>query len=515
MSRYVMGVYSGHDAAACLFKDNKLQYAIEKERLSRIKHDEGEPIECIEYILKAANLNYFDIDLVVRCNWFDTKFRNDEYYQRFPLVIDNPNHHLFHSYAVSLVNQNTDMMILVYDGRGCRPQDSKIGIPYSENVFESESLYFYHNRICIPIEKRFSTHEKNRYKWGSFLESLGYLYAAVSKAIFSDSHAAGKVMALASLGVDSKIPEPLRDDYSINRDFLDYINNLSLPIDWNTEIAKNLSFKIQRSLERYIKHRIEIIANKYGINDFALSGGVALNCKNNGLIGNLDCVNSLSLFPACGDDGIAVGAAVWAIREYFKDNSDIEWQVFTGRKYNELSYESNQLCSIVNSLINGKFIGFFEGASEFGPRALCHRSIICSADSIDMKNKLNNEIKHREPFRPFGGVILARNVCKISNEKIVNPYMLSAVHIREEYKQKIPALIHCDGTVRLQIIEDESSFIGRILATYEERTGHHVLINTSFNAKGEPIVESVEDAIMCAKKLGLSMLCIDGVVQNV
>ena len=515
MSRYVLGVYSGHDAAACLFRDNKLLYAIEKERLSRIKHDEGEPIECIEYIMKAADISYSDIDLVVRCNWFDTKFRNDEYYQKFPLVIENPNHHLFHAYAVSLVNQNTDMMILVYDGRGCRPVDSKIYIRNSENSFESESLYFYHNQICIPVEKRFSEHEKNRYKWGSFLESLGYLYAAVSKAIFSDSHAAGKVMALASLGTDSNIPEPLQENYSIKRSFLDYINNLSLPLDWNSETAKNLSFKVQRSLERYLKYRIEFIANQYGINDFALSGGVALNCKNNGLLGNLECVKSLSLFPACGDDGIAVGAAVWAIREYFKDNSPIDWQVFTGRKYNETLYDDNQINTIVNYLIENKFIGIFEGASEFGPRALCHRSIICAAGSIEMKSKLNNEIKHREAFRPFGGVILARNFSKICDEKLVNPYMLSAVHVKEDYKQKIPALIHYDNTVRFQIIEDESSFIGRVLTKYEERTGLYVLINTSFNAKGEPIVESVEDAIQCAKRIGLSVLCIDGVIQNV
>ena len=110
MNRYLIAVYSGHDASACLFRDNELVYAIEKERLSRIKHDEGDPIECIEYILSAEGIDYSEVDLVVRCNWFDTKYRNDKYYERFSNVIENPNHHLFHAYAVSLVNKSKDLV---------------------------------------------------------------------------------------------------------------------------------------------------------------------------------------------------------------------------------------------------------------------------------------------------------------------------------------------------------------------------------------------------------------------
>lgn len=511
MNRYLIAVYSGHDASACLFRDNELVYAIEKERLSRIKHDEGDPIECIEYILSAEGIDYSEVDLVVRCNWFDTKYRNDKYYERFSNVIENPNHHLFHAYAVSLVNQSKDMVSLIYDGRGCRPKDSNIKIQNSDNQFESESVYLYHNKINIPLEKRYSFHEKSAYKWGSFLDSIGYIYAAVSKAIFMDAHAAGKVMALASFGVESNIPEPIVGvDYTVNRDFLNYIDTLSLPVDWNSEIAKNLAFKVQRTLENYLSNKVETLSKKYEIHDFALSGGVALNCKNNGILGNLEYVNSLSIFPASGDDGIAIGAGVWAIREYYKDNSIIKWNVYTGNSLKRSKIKARVVDTIVDYLEQNKFIGLFDGASEFGPRALCHRSIICNALTIDMKERLNREIKHREPFRPFGGVILEKNLHKITDEKLVNPYMLAAIHIKDSFKDKIPALLHIDNTVRLQVIEDSNSVIGKILIKYEERTGNFILINTSFNSKGEPIVETRDDAIKCANKIGLPLILLDG-----
>lgn len=511
MNRYIVAVYSGHDASACLFRNNELAYAIEKERLSRIKHDEGDPIECIDYILSAEGIDYVQVDLVVRCNWFDTKYRNDKYYERFSHVIENPNHHLFHAYAVSLVNQSKDMISLIYDGRGCRPEDENICLLNTSNFFESESVYLYHNKVNIPIEKRFSIYEKSAYKWGSFLDSIGYIYAAVSKAIFMDTYAAGKVMALASFGVESDIPEPLLpNSHSVNRAFLSYINSLSLPISWDSEIAKNLAFKVQRALENYLKSKVECLSKKYKIHDFALSGGVALNCKNNGLIGNLDYVHSLSLFPASGDDGIAIGAGVWAIREYYKDNSLIKWNVFTGKSKNINNYEKDVIDKVVDYLEQNKFIGLYDGASEFGPRALCHRSIICNALTIDMKDKLNREIKHRESFRPFGGVILSKNLPKITDEKLINPYMLAAIHIKDSFKERIPALLHIDNTVRLQVVDDETSVIGMILKKYEESTGNFVLINTSYNSKGEPIVETKEDSISCAKKIGLSVILLDG-----
>ena len=123
MKRYVLGVHSGHDSSACLFCDNQLVIAIEKERLSRKKHDSGEPIECIEYILKEAELEYSDIDLVVRVNWFNSNELNDEYYKVFKNVIVRYEHHLFHAYAVTLV-MDGEGIIYIVDGRGCRPKDN-------------------------------------------------------------------------------------------------------------------------------------------------------------------------------------------------------------------------------------------------------------------------------------------------------------------------------------------------------------------------------------------------------
>lgn len=514
MDRYIIGVHSGHDASACLFKNNKLIYAIEKERLTRIKHDEGEPIECIKYLLDSAKILPKNVDLVVRSNWYNSNLLNNSFYKKFPNVIENFQHHLLHAYALSLVNQGQDMIIFVVDGRGCRPIDCNYFIEKADdNLFESESIYYLRNKFILPIKKVFSIHKKNVYKWGSFLNSLGYIYNSVSKSIFSDNNSAGKVMALSSFGKDNnKIPNIFIDkNYNeINQKFLDFINSLDLPINWKSNIAKDLSFKVQQALENYFNNRINNYIRKYRIHNIGIIGGTALNCKNNGKISNLKNVKKLNLFPACGDNSLSIGAAVWAIREYYLDTSTIIWSVYSGKKYKDTIIDNNEITRLVNLLKNNVIIGLFEKESEFGPRALCHRSIICKASNIDMKNRLNDEIKHRENFRPFGGVILEENLHKITNEKIFNPYMLVAVKIKDSYKIKVPALLHIDNTVRIQIIKDKTSLIYHILKKYEQLTGEIMLINTSFNAKEEPIVETEVDAIHCASKIKLPYVMISG-----
>lgn len=518
MSRYIIGVHSGHDSSACLMRDNEIIFAIEKERLTRKKHDSGEPAECIEYVLKAAGITYSDVDLVVRVNWYDSKELDDEYYKQFSKVIVRYEHHLFHAYAVSLDMQE-NALAYVIDGRGCRPLDNHESD--MEGYFEAESVYLFDGNKMNILEKRYAKHYSKAYQWGSHMDSIGYAYADVSRLVFQDYNAAGKIMALAAYGTENiAIPKALRYDsayMSVSSEWLDFLNALDYPLDYHSQLAKDISFGLQKEVEEYIGSRIKSLSEKYHCNHIGISGGVALNCKNNGIIFNKYRLDDLYIFPACGDNGIAVGAAVWAARELFKDNRKISWKFDLGKKYDRVRYSEEDIDKAVDILHQGNVIGIFENGSEFGPRALCNRSLLALASKPEMKDYLNSTIKHRELFRPFGGVILERNIQMLTNEKIANDYMLSAVRVKKEVREKIPALVHKDGTIRLQIVREnrKDSSIWKILEKMEEKYNEFILINTSFNGIGEPIVETPDDARISAAKNGIEYILMHGRMERI
>lgn len=514
MARYILGIHSGHDSSACLLKDDEIFLAIEKERLTRKKHDSGEPKECVEYLLNAAKISPRDINLVVRNNWFDSTELDDDYYKKFPRVIVNKNHQLFHAYAVSvLVPQNMSALIWIVDGRGCRPQDCG-NSSEGKNLFEAESVYRLEKGHIIELEKRFAEHRPKAFKWGSHIDMIGYAYSAVSKTIFRDYNAAGKVMALASFGQeDFKIPRVLQGgDKLISEDWLNYVDCLELSPDWRSDVAKNLSYAIQNALEIYSESRVKNLVEKYRCKNICLSGGVALNCKNNGRLANLPDVENLFLFPASGDNGLSIGAAIWAARKIFDDYSPIKFKYALGKNYGQIENSPRDIEKVVKLLIGGEVVGIFENGSEFGPRALCNRSLTAAATNLEMKNILNAKIKRREEFRPFGGIILEKNLSRITDEKVASDYMLSAIHVKKNFLREYPALCHEDGTIRIQILRDENLSAYKILDAYERRTGKFLLINTSFNAKNEPIVETPQEALTCAKNIGVKYILCNGLL---
>jgi carbamoyltransferase len=517
---YIIGTHSGHDASACLIKDNQILFGIAKERLTRKKHDSGEPIECIEYLLDAASLTKQEIDLVVRTNWFDNRELNDEYYNGFPKVISSRRHHDFHAWSTLTVMKDTPSLIVIIDGRGCRPEDledrNNVGNESLEShlkEFETESVYLFDGRNMNLLEKRWGTYYKNKYSWGSHIDSLGYAYAAVSKTIFGSSHAAGKVMALAGLGdKDPDIPMPLlyaEGEFKVNESWLDYIEGLPKPLHWDKQEAKDLAFSIQKGLEDYLTFRIKALIRKYGISSICLGGGTALNCKVNGILAQLKEVKNLSVFNACSDDGLSIGAAIWGKQVIMKNKEIVKWQSGMGRTYEE---ENTGMLHVEDEaalhLSQNKLLGLFSEGSEFGPRALGNRSILASPRDLSIKEYLNNDIKRREAFRPFGFAVLKKNLKLVTDEKLASPNMLSAIHLKPELRQIYPALLHYDETSRIQVIESENSPFGRILTAFTGLTGCPFLINTSFNGKDEPIVETPVQALLCAQKIQLDYVMI-------
>ena len=175
MSTRIIGVHSGHDASACLLVDNVLVGAIAKERLTRKKHDHGDPTECVEYLLKHFGLAPADIDLVIRSNWHDAKDLNHAWYDRFPRVHQTQRHHLLHAYAASVMAPPRPALILICDGRGCRPEDNG-DIYGNSDHFEVESVYLHKSGRLIELDKRYRRYISQRYTWGSHIDSLGYAY---------------------------------------------------------------------------------------------------------------------------------------------------------------------------------------------------------------------------------------------------------------------------------------------------------------------------------------------------
>jgi carbamoyltransferase len=519
MSTRIIGVHSGHDASACLLVDNVLVGAIARERLTRKKHDQGDPIECVNYLLTHFGLKPADIDLLVCSDWHDATGLREERYSEFSRVEKTRRHHLLHAYAASVMAPAGPALVLVADGRGCRPEDNAVA-GMDPGLFEVESIYRHEGGRLTSLEKTYRPYYGKRYAWGSHIDSLGYAYAAVSKKIFGSSHAAGKVMALAALAMRAHdIPPPLRFDrdqeFNVNPDWLAFLQACPGHIDWNTPLAADLADSIQHGLEAYSAFRTQQLAQTYQCKDLLLGGGVALNCRNNGLLANAAWLRSVDIFPAAGDDGLSVGAAVMALRETFGDYRPIVYTVSQGATYSApIALDAQAPQAIASRLADGRAVGLFEGGSEFGPRALGYRSILSSAADLALKTRLNAQIKRRESFRPFGGIVLRANLDRLTDDALAGPNMLSAARMTDASRSLYPALAHVDGTSRLQVVEEDGGLLHQILIAYERLTGHVALINTSFNGPNEPIVETLTQARACATAIGLDHLYAHGILED-
>ncbi|MFM0350342.1 carbamoyltransferase C-terminal domain-containing protein [Paraburkholderia sp. RL17-347-BIC-D] len=520
MSTRIIGVHSGHDASACLLVDNVLVGAIARERLTRRKHDQGDPVECVDYLLAHFGLAPADIDLLVCSDWHDATGLREDRYCRFARVEKTPRHHLLHAYAASVTASAGPALVLVADGRGCRPEDNGVD-GMDPGLFEVESVYLHEDGRLTELEKAYRPYYSKRYVWGSHIDSLGYAYAAVSKKIFGSSHAAGKVMALAALATRAhEIPAPLcyggDQAFGVNPAWLAYVQACPDRIDWDTPLAADLANSIQQGLETYLAFRTQQLARTYHCRDLLLGGGVALNCRNNGLLANAAWLSSVDIFPAAGDDGLSVGAAVMALRETFGDYRPIVYEVSQGASYGAPMTQGSRVAqALARLLADGHAVGVFQGGSEFGPRALGYRSILSSAADVALKTRLNAEFKRRESFRPFGGIVLRANLDQLTDDALAGPNMLSAARMTKTSRARHPALVHVDGTVRLQVVEEDGGLLHLVLAAYENLTGRVALINTSFNGRDEPIVETLAEARACAAAIGLDYLYAHGAVEKV
>lgn len=567
---YVLGINAyDHDTSACLLRDGEIAYAINKERITRQKHDTGFFKDVVDYCLKAEGISLDDVDLVVR-NCYVLPVEDLEkrlVSEDVPEVLndaeraaakDHPlylsksdkvvtvSHHLAHAYSAFAASPFKDGAIMVVDGVGNYCTDVKEPGQPTNGVNplarESESYYKFDGskmealkKVWLKPTRGFLSDEFY------YMPGLGALYSRVSSYIFADWNKCGEVMGLAPYGSPNAVRSLLKFKDEADKD-----TDLAIP-DWGVDFDKpwlvmreqnweaspsmqhwkDIAWRIQDDTEHILLERAKWLREATGAQNLCMAGGVALNCVANGRLAREAGYDNIWIQPAAGDDGIAIGCAYYGYLEILKKpRSFVMDHAFLGVAYKEeearaaanktlvriqtINKVSDNICRDTAKLLaEGNIFGWFQGRSEFGPRALGGRSILADPRKPEMKDILNKRVKFRQAFRPFAPIVLAERSAEIFEGDEESPFMLLAKRVRPEWRDRIPAIVHVDGTARVQTIrENQNERLYRLLKEFDALTGVPVLINTSFNVKGEPIVETPEDALACFLSTGMDYLAL-------
>jgi carbamoyltransferase len=567
---YILGINAyDHDTSACLIRNGEIAFAISKERITRKKHDSGFFREAVDYCLNAEGIALDDVDLVVRNSYvlpvhdMETRMLSvfvpevmdlDERTKALgdPLFLPRSNkvvtvsHHLAHAYSAFAVCPFEDGVVMVVDGVGNYAADIAEPGQLTEGVNplarESESYYRFSGskletlkKVWLQPTRGFLSDEF------VFMPGLGALYSRVSSYIFADWNKCGEVMGLAPYGRPGAF-KPLVQLENGELGFTAWDRDLAQPWmtnrdpDWEKSSFmphwEDVAWRIQDDAETVLLARARWLRETTGAKNLCLAGGVALNCVANGRIAREAGFEHVWIQPAAGDDGIAIGCAYYGqLAVQKKPRSYVMHHAYTGVPFTDekinaatsstpvrlqaRSWRSNDVFAETAKLLSdGNVFGWFQGRSEFGPRALGNRSIIADPRTAAMKEKVNKRVKHRQAFRPFAPVVLAERANDVFEcDGRDSPYMLLAERVRPEWRDKIPAVTHVDGTARVQTIRlDQNERLYRLLQAFDKLTGVPVLMNTSFNVKGEPIVETPEDAISCFLSTGIDYLALHDVL---
>ncbi|HFE39245.1 MAG TPA: methyltransferase domain-containing protein, partial [Gammaproteobacteria bacterium] len=551
MKNYHLGINLGHDRAAALVRDGEIIVAIHQERLDRKKHSIGFlhqsvgdasqiqlPLEAIHYCLDTCKINMSEVTSIT-ANMPGDDFSSDILKRTLApewsgKIAHIPNHHLAHAYTAYWPSGFEQALVMVADASG----SAKAG------KTESYTLYHGNGSKLIPI------HREKVISHLAGLSTLGFLYEYVTrKADFVTQISpslsvpeAGKLMGLAPFGSGQEnwqqwihtSPDSYHLDISPYDIFLE-IAALEKRYDdgegkaYLRPYLVDLAYKIQHEIELALRHIIQLAIKETGLRKLCLAGGVALNSVANYKLYRQLALDDIFIFPAAGDAGIAAGCALWAYankekgnrrkqlrhaalgRTYTKTETQNAAEKFSG----QISFETLPTQQIVErcaqALAKGHIIARLGEGSEFGPRALGHRSILADPTFSRMKDIINARVKFRESFRPFAPVIPEASVSEVFEQDVAAPFMLLVSDIKKEYHDKIPSVTHHDGTGRVQTVtaEDNAYLYQLCYKMVEARGGPPVVLNTSFNVAGQPIVETPEEAIETFLSADIDYLCLE------
>ncbi len=534
--------------------DGRLVAAAEEERFRRIKHYADYPARAVEFVLKQAGLEPCDLDhvgyymlpgLVFRENLqfsrhyllrsggptflagqlaasrkmanIETRLR-DHLGSSFKARVHFIEHHVAHAYAAAFCSGFESCAVLTMDGVGER-DTSLLGAIRG-----------------WKLERLASSRYPN---------SPGVFYSTLTRHLgFEPDSDEYKVMGLSSYGqpefidlfrrmirtpgngrivVDTRMLDISRGVHTarFSPEVAGKIGAPRLPGEEMAQRHENTACSAQRALDELGLSLARLLREKTGLDKLVISGGVGLNCVMNGLIEREAGFDEIYPLPAPHDAGTSIGAAVCVHLAQFP-GVDLEppSDMYLGSGYAEKAVEAallqskltfakpERLAGIAAKLVEkGMVVGLFQGRMEFGPRALGNRSILADPRREDMKDIVNSVVKQREPFRPFAPAVLEERAGEFFEGCRKSRYMISTYRVPPGKAALIPAVTHVDGTARVQTVPRESNpFYYAIIEAFDRLTGVPVVLNTSFNVKGEPIVESPVDAIRCFYGTGIDAL---------
>lgn len=559
-NRYILGVnLAAHDTSACLLNNGGLISFVEEERLTRVKHTGGQvPYKSINSVLKDGGISIDQVPCIaistdvmehlsdslkywvsfemknlarvlvpvlrakIKFNRMLKEFKKTYSYKGEITIVD---HHLTHLANAFLVSPFKKSAILSIDGGG--------------DGLVMRTGYGNENQITI-LDKTTRPH------------SVGLLYERTTSYLgFPGFGNEGKVMGLSSYGDPAIYRDIFKDIVLLNKDGSHKLNlkyfrikktgplsgtfsfsNLFYrklgperkPKEPLTKRHEDISASLQEITEKAIFHALNDLYQKTKCDNISLSGGVILNSVANGKIHRRTPFKNIFVQPLAYDAGNAIGAAFYVWNCVLEQKRNYVWKTcylgpsfssFEIEKYLQeirLSYEKldNPPQKAAELIADGKIIGWFQGKMEAGARSLGNRSILADPRKAEMKDIINSRVKHRESFRPFAPSILKEQTGEYFEDDLPVPYMEKVFMIKPEKRSQIPAVTHVDGTGRLQTVayEDNPQYYN-LIKEFEKITEIPIVLNTSFNVQGEPIVCTPEDAIKCFFSTGMDCLIID------
>lgn len=537
---YILGLMGGtrlgyQDTSAALLKDGELVSFVEEERLSRIKHSPGTlPERAIRYILESQNISIRDVDYAVShgITW-QPDFRNtlrEFFLSKFggcPKNIELVHHHDAHCASAYYASGFKDTMVISFDNSGD-------GVSTQLAIGSNNEL------------KLIDRYERPN--------SLGVFYLFLTEYCgFLKDEDEYKVMGLSSYGDREKydfswLLEYGNGRYQINLDYLKSFkpgepgSHKQIPI-YNEKLIQRLGsprepgatmtkyyMDIAASGQKYLEDVIVNLVTKFHkateLRRLCLAGGVALNVVVNQRLMNLDFIDEIYIQPAANDAGVSLGAA-YLIASKLGENIKPLPNLYFGPEYSNDEIErALKLADVgyvrvddvstyaAQKVASNKIVGWFQGRMEFGPRALGNRSIFANPTNKDMQDIVNNKVKFREEFRPFCPSVLEEDApLYFKGKSKMSPYMTITYDVKKDYIGKLSAVTHVDNTSRIQTVnKEQNSLFYSYLKELKKLTGFGVTLNTSFNVKGEPIVNTPFNTLATFYGSGMDILIIGNFV---
>jgi carbamoyltransferase len=570
---YILGINAYHgDSSACLLKDGVVVCATEEERLRRVKHWAGFPSESIKFCLEDEGISIEQVDYItisrdLRANRYKKILYFLTHLVSLPAIFDRL---LNFKKVNSLKNEfsnlfNIPISCIKAEIYNIEHHRSHMASSFFASPFERSAVLsidgfgdFTSTMTAIGEGSEFKVLKQLNYP-----HSLGIFYTAVTQFLgFSDYGDEYKVMGLSSYGKPKYLEEleqmiSLKDDGFFkleNRYFRHFNEGVDMQWQsgkptigsifnkhWDDLLGKSrkkgdileqwhidLATSTQRLTEKVIFHILESLHKETGCDNICISGGVAQNSVANGKI--LDNTSFKNIYiPSAGHDaGTSIGSALYLYNQILgkdrmpkidsaylgcKFSNDDIIKILDNEKVRYIILSDDDLFDRVSEkLVLGGVVGWFQGRSEFGPRALGHRSILVDPRRKDAKELLNNRIKKRESFRPFAPSILKEAIPEYFSKNSLVPFMEMVLDIKKNKHKEIPAVTHVDGTGRLQSVDkDVSPRYYKLISKFAEKTGVPILLNTSFN-ENEPIVNNPKEALDCFLRTKMDMLVMENII---